>query len=108
MAPPPRMALHRLYRTAAARHDGSSSQLNHYGAIRVCNGFSEEPLMNRREFLGSSFAMGGAALAASPAFAAITGPTSQRRFSLNYAPHFGMFRNRGGEELIDQIRFMAD
>lgn len=64
--------------------------------------------MNRREFLGTSFALSAAALAASPVLAAITGSQSERRFSLNYAPHFGMFRNLGGEELTDQIRFMAD
>ena len=32
----------------------------------------------------------------------------QRHFKLDYAPHFGMFRNSAGEELLDQIRFMHD
>lgn len=29
-------------------------------------------------------------------------------FKLKYAPHFGMFKNSAGEDLIDQINFMAD
>ena len=29
-------------------------------------------------------------------------------FTLDYAPHFGMFRHHAGDDLIDQIRFMAD
>jgi hydroxypyruvate isomerase len=29
-------------------------------------------------------------------------------FHLNYAPHFGMFEHHAGENLIDQIKFIAD
>ena len=29
-------------------------------------------------------------------------------FKLNYAPHFGMFENHAGKDLLDQISFMAD
>ncbi len=29
-------------------------------------------------------------------------------FNLNYAPHFGMFKNNAGEDLIDQIQYMYD
>lgn len=29
-------------------------------------------------------------------------------FNLKYAPHFGMFRHHAGEDLIEQLRFMAD
>ncbi len=29
-------------------------------------------------------------------------------FNLKYAPHFGMFKNSAGEDLMDQIQFMAD
>ena len=32
----------------------------------------------------------------------------QRRFKLDYAPHFGMFRQSAGDDLVDQLRFMAD
>ena len=33
---------------------------------------------------------------------------SKRRFKLNYAPHFGMFKNHAGDDVIDQLKFMAD
>ena len=29
-------------------------------------------------------------------------------FKLNYAPHFGMFENHAGKDLMDQLKFMAD
>jgi hydroxypyruvate isomerase len=35
-------------------------------------------------------------------------PTQQPRFNLDYAPHFRMFRNIAGDDLLDQIRFMHD
>jgi len=38
---------------------------------------------------------------------ATTAPGAQRPFKLDYAPHFGMFRNSAGEDLLDQLRFMA-
>ena len=31
-----------------------------------------------------------------------------KKFKLNYAPHFGMFKNHAGENLIDQLQFMND
>lgn len=34
--------------------------------------------------------------------------SAARSFKLNYAPHFGMFRHSAGEDIIDQIKFMAD
>ncbi len=33
---------------------------------------------------------------------------AERPFQLNYAPHFGMFKNNAGEDLLDQIQFMHD
>lgn len=33
---------------------------------------------------------------------------NKREFKLKYAPHFGMFKNHAGKDLIDQIKFMAD
>src|SRR5690606_6960106 len=35
-------------------------------------------------------------------------PSRASRFKLKYAPHFGMFKESAGEDLLDQIRFMAD
>lgn len=34
--------------------------------------------------------------------------SSAEKFRLNYAPHFGMFGHSAGEDLIDQLKFMAD
>jgi hydroxypyruvate isomerase len=61
--------------------------------------------MNRRDFLTTGLA-GGVALTAglSPQRADAKMPG---RFRLNYAPHFGMFRNLAGDDLVDQIDFMA-
>lgn len=29
-------------------------------------------------------------------------------FKMDYAPHFGMFKNSAGDDLVDQLKFMAD
>ncbi len=60
--------------------------------------------MNRREFLGTAMA---AAAAGAPAPARAAPPAGAPRFRLRYAPHFGMFRESAGEDLVDQLRFMA-
>jgi hydroxypyruvate isomerase len=69
--------------------------------------------MKRREFLATGLAATAAVaasspLTASPAAASARKRRSTRRFHLNYAPHFGMFRHLAGREEIDQIKFMAD
>lgn len=63
--------------------------------------------MKRRSFLGSSLLV--------PAGLSLQGFTSDEKkssmktsFKLKYAPHFGMFRNLGGNDPIDQLNFMAD
>jgi hydroxypyruvate isomerase len=35
-------------------------------------------------------------------------PLKKQNFKLKYAPHFGMFENHAGKDLLDQIQFMAD
>lgn len=35
-------------------------------------------------------------------------PGSTYTFHLKYAPHFGMFRNSAGEDLLDQLQFISD
>lgn len=70
--------------------------------------------MDRKNFIKNSFF-------ATTAFAAGTGITkSENRqldesdllkkhdFKLKYSPHFGMFQNHAGSDLIDQLQFMAD
>lgn len=76
--------------------------------------------MHRRDFLTTLPAVGAAAagLAAGSSPANSTTSESERprfrdphpkgAFTLDFAPHFGMFRHHSGEDLIDQIRFMAD
>jgi hydroxypyruvate isomerase len=66
--------------------------------------------MKRREFIASALAA-GVGTGAAPA--GVTGakrsvPQRNTPFRLKYAPHFGMFRHTAGDDLVDQIRFMAD
>jgi hydroxypyruvate isomerase len=69
--------------------------------------------MHRREFLTKSAALVSASALASTSIdagvrqAAAARP-QQRNFKLKYAPHFGMFKAHAGEDLLDQLRFMAD
>lgn len=67
--------------------------------------------MKRRNFLRNSL-LGAAALASNPARIAAGEPLSEASgeppFKLKYAPHEGMFRHSAGEDILDQLRFMAD
>ncbi|WP_161890179.1 hydroxypyruvate isomerase family protein [Pontibacter russatus] len=67
--------------------------------------------MRRSEFIKSgllgaaALASGGAAFAAgSPA----AGNKAEKAFNLKYAPHFGMFKNLAGDDVIKQLRFMKE
>ena len=75
--------------------------------------------MNRREFLARTVPAVVAGTAATMIPAGVAPPAragaqpktnsnSERRFRLDYAPHFGMFRHHAGNDLLDQLRFMAD
>jgi hydroxypyruvate isomerase len=65
--------------------------------------------MRRRDFLRSTAA---AAASLSTVAGLATGASAQgaakRSFKLKYAPHFGMFEQSAGKDLLDQLRFMAD
>ena len=61
--------------------------------------------MFRRNFLKSSAL--GSSVAFFP-FEKIIYDYPKNKFNLNYAPHFGMFKHSAGEDLIDQLNFMAD
>jgi len=68
--------------------------------------------MERRLFLKSSAMAAGAVVSGSMAHAS-TGSESipaqvKHNFKLKYAPHFGMFKNSAGGDLLDQLQFMAD
>jgi len=71
--------------------------------------------MHRRNFIKGGIA--GATAFISGAAAAHVGSTVQRsnkkrqgkhNFNLKYAPHFGMFKHHAGDDLLDQLQFMAD
>ena len=34
--------------------------------------------------------------------------TMAKKFKLNYASHFGMFKNSAGDDLVDQLKFISD
>lgn len=61
--------------------------------------------MFRRNFLKSSAL--GSGIAFFP-FEKIIYDYPKNKFNLNYAPHFGMFKHSAGEDLIDQLNFIAD
>jgi hydroxypyruvate isomerase len=68
--------------------------------------------MERRSFIKSGM-IASTVLAAGNVARASGNPASVRpagknSFKLKYAPHFGMFRNHAGEDLLDQLQFMAD
>jgi hydroxypyruvate isomerase len=67
-------------------------------------------MMERRSFLRNTAATIAALSFAgtNQTFASVNGSSESAKFKLKYAPHFGMFKNSVGEDLIDQIRFMAD
>ncbi len=63
--------------------------------------------MNRRDFLATgAVAAVGASSIEGLAASNLSAPV--RKFKLNYAPHFGMFRNHAGNDLVAQLQFMAD
>jgi len=63
-------------------------------------------MMRRRNFVKSTLGLAGAAALATDGLSAR--PTAKNKFNLKYAPHFGMFKNMAGDDLIDQLKFMAD
>ncbi len=65
--------------------------------------------MRRRDFLGQMSAAGGGVLLAGGATAAAAAaPPSRASFTLDYAPHLGMFGDLAGDDPIDQLRFMHE
>lgn len=68
--------------------------------------------MKRRKFIQNSLLSGVTTLGIGTASMAI--PYSSKNnelrmpFNQNYAPHFGMFENHAGKDLLDQLSFMAD
>ena len=61
-------------------------------------------MLHRRQLL-KSVALAGAGLALAGRSAWSAQPV--RKFRMNYAPHFGMFREHSGTDLVAQLEFMA-
>lgn len=70
--------------------------------------------MKRRSFIqqgaltASALLSGPAAWASSEDQARGKAHLPKQNFKLKYAPHFGMFSHHAGEDLLDQLQFMAD
>ncbi len=68
--------------------------------------------MDRRSFLRTGSAAGAAALATSgyafSSAARAQPPVALDPFALDYAPHFGMFSELAGEDLVAQLEFAAE
>nr|MDA3821048.1 TIM barrel protein [Bacteroidales bacterium] len=68
--------------------------------------------MKRRDFLrGTATAAVAASLApvmGTGAGSQVPTPSPQKSFNLKYAPHFGMFKNLAGDDLLDQLQFISD
>jgi hydroxypyruvate isomerase len=67
--------------------------------------------MERRKFIRNSFLTGAATLSAGPLFSnwkTKTVSTNSKPFNLDYAFHDGMFKNNGGTDFLDQIKWAYD
>lgn len=68
--------------------------------------------LNRRDFLSTGVAAGIAGTTGLGALSAHAGertPAHNRaKFTLAYAPHFGMFKHHAGDDLVAQLEFAAD
>jgi len=67
--------------------------------------------MERRKFLRNSFLSGAAVVTTSQVFANNKNERASsdaKSFNLDYAFHDGMFKNNGGEDFLDQIRWAHD
>jgi hydroxypyruvate isomerase len=63
--------------------------------------------MKRRKFIQNT-TIGTALSSFFPLMAVGNHQNNSQSFNLDYAPHFGMFKNHAGNDLVKQIDFMAD
>ncbi|MBK9312887.1 MAG: TIM barrel protein [Acidobacteria bacterium] len=64
--------------------------------------------MNRRNFIATGAASLVTAGVTTDTLAGSNASAPGRTFKLKYAPHFGMFKEHAGVDLIDQLKFMRD
>jgi len=62
--------------------------------------------MRRRKFIQKALATG--AIASLPTSFSFGNIPAGKTFKLNYAPHIGMFKSHAGDDVVDQLKFMAD
>ena len=62
--------------------------------------------MKRRNFIKNTSLISGSLMTLSSGFSNVT--YGINKYNLNYAPHFGMFKNIAGNDLIDQLKFIHD
>jgi hydroxypyruvate isomerase len=65
--------------------------------------------MKRRNFIQNGMALAAGTFVTGNAFARSSEvPVAEKTFSINYAPHDGMFANHAGKDFVEQIKFMHD
>jgi len=66
--------------------------------------------MDRRDFLmtGAASTIAATGVETSPGDSRHDVTVEKHKFKLNYAPHFGMFKNFAGSDPIDELKFIAD
>jgi len=64
--------------------------------------------MQRRSFLKRTITASATLPLIQYTFSQPLSPGNKKPFNLNYAPHFGMFENSAGTDLMDQLQFMYD
>jgi len=63
--------------------------------------------MKRRNFIQNSTLTAASLMAVSPLFSNINSKPNHV-YNLNYAPHFGMFKNHAGSDIFNQLEFIKD
>jgi hydroxypyruvate isomerase len=72
----------------------------------VHNNTDRRNRISRRDLMASAAAAAAAAISAGTTTARAATPSG--KFKLKYAPSFGAFKQHAGNDLIDQLKFMAD
>jgi len=74
----------------------------------VKNFHQRKEKISRRGFIGAVAAVAVSTMALKTEGKNVEKSAKKEKFNLKYAPHFGMFKNHAGSDLIDQLKFMAE
>lgn len=69
---------------------------------------NKQDKISRRDFITATTASAAALSLGAKVAMAGEKLTNTAKFTMKFAPHFGMFKNHAGTDLIDQIKFIAD